>query len=87
MVFKCLQIEASTLQVRRVSRGYHIHTKISIQIGNKLTREIPKKIDQDFIFRSCDVNFFLGSRVFRQSLSKNSSLQQAVQPYEAYIHM
>ena len=72
---------------QRDYENHNFHTKFSIQKGNKLTREIPKKIGQDFVFRSCNTNFSVGSRVFRQSLSKNSSLQQAVQPYEAYIHM
>ena len=71
---------------QRAYENYHFHTKILIQTGNNMTREIPRKIGQDFIFRSCDINFSVKSRIFRQSLSKNSSLQQAVQPYEAYIH-
>ena len=68
---------------QRAYKNYHFHTKILIQIGNELTREIPRKIGQDLIVRSCDTNFAVGSRGFRQSLSKNSSLH----PYEAYIHM
>ena len=38
----------------------HFRTKISVQISEKLKREIPKKIGQDFIIRSCDIYTFFG---------------------------
>ena len=72
---------------QRGNKNNHFHRKISIQVGNKLTCKIPRKISQVLIFRSRDINFFVGSKVFRQPLLNNLSSQQAVQPYETFIHI
>ena len=64
-----------TVLCQRAYENYHFHMKISIQISIELAREIPRKIGQDFIFRSCDINFSVGSKGFRQCLSKKLSLQ------------